>query len=103
MMLSAPTNRRLHTLLTLLILSTFLYLGSGAWTFVAQFFGIGLLFFLGWLLAYLLRPAQQRLTRLGLPPGLALLGTYLAGPLLVIAAGYVLLPTLSGQVAQLRV
>ncbi|HMA34552.1 MAG TPA: AI-2E family transporter [Chloroflexia bacterium] len=101
-MLSAPTNRRLHTLLTLLILSALVFLGSVAWAFLAPFFGIGLLFFLGWLVAYLLRPAQQRLTRRGLPSGLAVLVTYLAGPGLIVMAGYLLLPTLSRQIAQLR-
>ena len=100
-MLSAQIVRRLQTLLTLLILSVLLYLVSVTWTFLAQFSGIFLLFFLAWLLAYLLRPALQWLTRRGLPPGLAVLVVTLAGPLVAIAAGYLLVPALSRQAEQL--
>src|SRR5690349_19112748 len=101
-MLSAQTSRQLQTLLTLLILSALLYLGSALGAFLAQFLGIFLLFFLAWLLADLLRPALRWLTRRGLPTGLAVLVIYLLGPVVVVVAGSLFLPTLNQQAGQLR-
>jgi predicted PurR-regulated permease PerM len=94
--------RRVQTLLTLAILVAAAYLIGVSWSFLSQFVGTLLLFFFAWLLAYLLKPLVNKITRLGLPFGVAVLLVYIAGPLIALVVGYLLVPTIAEQATQIN-
>jgi predicted PurR-regulated permease PerM len=68
---------------------------------LSQFLGTFLLFFLAWLLAYLLKPMVNRITRTGLPFGAAVFIVYIVGPALALLLGYLLIPAITQQAAQI--
>src|ERR1044072_6824234 len=72
--------RRVQILLTLAILVAATYLLGVAWSFLSQFIGTFMLFFFGWLLAYLFKPLVKKITGAGLPFWAAVLIVYIIGP-----------------------
>ncbi len=98
---SANSFRRVQILLSLLILVAVTYLIGVAWLFLSQFLGTFVLFFLAWLLAYLLRPLVLRITRVGLPFGVAVSLVYIIGPVLGLLVVYLLIPAITEQAAQI--
>jgi len=94
-------TRRIQILLTLAILAVSVFLVGVGWSFMSQFMGTFMLFFLAWLLAYLLRPVLSRITRTGLPFGVAVLLVYIIVPALLLLAGYLLIPAITQQGAQI--
>jgi predicted PurR-regulated permease PerM len=94
-------GRRVQILLSLLILVAATYLIGITWVFVSQFLGTLLIFFLAWLLAYLLKPLVLRITRSGLPFGVAVVLVYIIVPALLLLAGYLLIPAITEQGAQI--
>jgi predicted PurR-regulated permease PerM len=99
--MQAQIARRVQILLTLAILAFVTYLIGVAWSLVSQFLGTFMLFFLGWLLAFLLKPLVQRITRLGLPFGVAAALVFIIGPAIVLLVGYLLIPVIVEQANQI--
>jgi predicted PurR-regulated permease PerM len=99
--MQAQIARRVQILLTLAIVAFATYLTGVAWTFVSQFLGIFLLFFLAWLFAYLLKPLVRRITRLGVPSGVAAVLVLIIGPAIALLGGYLILPIVTDQANQI--
>ena len=85
--MQAQIARRVQILLTLAILVAATYLIGVTWPFLSQFLGTFLLFFFAWLLAYLLKPLVTKITRIGLPFGIAVLLVYIIGPAFALVLG----------------
>lgn len=106
--MQAQIARRVQILLTLAILVAATYLIGVTWSFLSQFLGTFLLFFFGWLLAYLLKPLVNKITRIGLPFGgrvpfgMAVLLVYIIGPAIALVASYLLIPTITEQATQIN-
>src|SRR5438034_5501584 len=95
-------NRWLQTLIVLLVIISALVLAGWVWSFLIQFSSIILLFFLSWLLAFVLRPIAKWLTSKGMPYTLSVLAVYLVLGFSFVLGGFLLVPVITQQVAQLE-
>lgn len=91
-------NRWLQILIILLVLIASAWLAAQVWGFLLQFSSILLLFFLSWLIAFILRPIARWLNRRGMPYTLAVAVVYLSLALILVAAGFLLVPVISTQI-----
>src|SRR5438477_6568492 len=96
------SNRWLQTLIVLLVVIAALVLAGWVWSFLIQFSSIILLFFLSWLLAFVLRPTARWLTGKGIPYSFSVLIVYLVLGLTFVLGGFLLVPVITQQIAQLQ-
>ncbi len=95
-------SRWLQVLIIELVIIAALFLVQQIGTFLMQFAGIWLLFFLSWLLAFALRPLIRALGRGSIPHPLAVLIVYIGLILVFVGVGVVIFPQLTNQLTDLQ-